>query len=712
MDGAAQMGLSLLALESYFEADMFLRECLNENERNGIARLGLLCTKLKDKTLYDALTAQELPENISVKDHAAEMVNCMGELTRAVECAVNRSTAENILHYLFLVIRYVVEEKKANLGLDKIFSFVAQYDSAIYDELLEYMRENVENIATVCSASEQEAVYNDLVKYALYENTRVKTMESIVTSYSRTGDLSNAKTWNDKVLEIDGSNLEAILRKLYFSVGASDIEHFKIKQLNCSVGDVIIPFLQISIKKLSKTDSDRLLDFISGVELFCMNRNAFDHAEIYFDFVCEYQFPAKTAFLEKHHSYIKRLANANRTAFFEKYMAVFEKYMSVMSDESVNLCIKKRLVYADAAKTSRFFDDAEKIYRSILLLKKENVDVWNGIFSCHLNFDGETGDGIQWEKFSVSEFEKILSSCSTRRKKTAILKYYAQACVLSARAQTSDHAACCEAFDSIVKYFPDGKSEEVCGFIEDFADEFLKNGIFDLALKYANLLVEKSVTDSIKARYILLFAMLECKNEDDFKHCEKFDKTMPEYKALLLACRTDSEALKYYISLVRENENCITQIKSDRKKATEKSKQCLKRGLLGLIIPISTILFFVLHVRHYDWESYEDFWYDEMQFIVILEIVFWVAIPILVFMGIRCSFLLIGHAIDLKKRNCQKMEIDKTMKKMKTMQWMTIIGFVFVILELLFLGSFSLVVLLGFLIVVLGGIISAIGKNS
>ena len=348
MNATAKMGLSLLELESYFEAEMFFKDCVDENSNNGVAWLGLLCAKLKDKTLYAAFTSMEISEQISVKNHAKEIVTCMEELTCAVEYAVSGHIAENILEYLFCLIQDIIDEKKLYSGIDKIFAFTVQYNSKFYDQLLEYMGANIETIASICSALECESIYNDLLKYTLYENVRIRTIEKIIVTYSKAKNFSSAAAWNDRLLEIDSVNLDAILRKLCFSVGAVDATGFKNKQLNCSVSDVIIPFVQKSIEKLSKANVDKLLNFIADTELFCMDRNSFDRAEIYFDFLCKYQFPAKTEFLEKHKSYIKRLASANRTAFFEKYM-------KVMSNKSMDWIIKNRLKYADSAKASRFF---------------------------------------------------------------------------------------------------------------------------------------------------------------------------------------------------------------------------------------------------------------------------------------------------------------------------------------------------------------------
>ena len=92
----------------------------------------------------------------------------------------------------------------------------------------------------------------------------------------------------------------------------------------------------------------------------------------------------------------------------------------------------------------------------------------------------------------------------------------------------------------------------------------MKKGIFDYAIKYANLSISNEPTYNIKARYVILLATLKCKNEQEFTKCEQFDKNMPEYKMLLLSCRSDAEALQKYTLLAKKNEGGVELIKRQR----------------------------------------------------------------------------------------------------------------------------------------------------
>ena len=692
MNEAVEKGLSLLELEDYFESEKFLKTCVDENLNNGVAWLGLLCAKLKDKTLYTVLTTKEMSEQIDVKNHVAKMVNYIEELECATKYAADRFVSENILKYLFIVIQSIIEEKRVNLGLDKIFSLIVQYNSEIYDQLLNYMRENIENILYVCSISECESIYNSLLKNALTRDTHIKTIENIVKSYAKMGFLSNAKTWNDKLFEVDNSNFESIIHKLYFSVGAADADEFKDKQLTCLDREFFIPFLQKSISKLSKSDAECLLDFISDTELFCLKMKAMDNAELYFDFLCRYNFQKKLLFLDEHQFYIKELATSRRTLFFEKYM-------TAMSDKSAYWHIRKRLEYAEMLRNLNFFEEAEKGYRSILLIEKENTDAWNGIFSCKLNFDGKKGDKIKWKKFSIAQLKKILSTCRNETEKKKILQYYTQACILSVSLRSKDQEKCCKVFDYLMKCLSWSKSEP----LYNFANEFLRQGHFSIALKYANLSLGNDTVYNIKSRYIILLATLRCKDEQDFKKCEKFSKSMIEYKLLLSACETDSDSFAYYIDLVQENETCVAKIKQARKEINAKSKQCLKRGFSGLIIPVLNILLLGFMFTNYEWQFYLDLWYDNVEskwigdgFVLpsIFQGVFWIFSLCIILVGIYFSWRLICCGVGLKITHKIKNElkVDQAVRKIKWLNILGIICFGIEIFELFIPGFFSILI--------------------
>jgi len=410
---AVQMGLSLLRLGSFFEADMFLNESINENKQNGTAWLGLLCTKLNDEQLYDVLTAPKLTYIKDIKKNADKISECIEELTYAVEYATERYVAENILEYLFAIIRHISDEN--NAGIDKLLAFIVQYESNTYEQVIKYAVDNIAFWASFSSVSEYESICNTLLKHITSTDTYISVVENIIAGYSSVKNHAQAKAWNDRLLEIDESNLQAIYRSMYLSVGVYTPIAFKKKTQNeYSADKFIVPFLIKAINKISKEDAEKLLDFVGEVEYSCLTDGYLQNAEFYFDFISKYKFPSRETLLEQHKNHVEFLALHHRLDFFEKFMAV-------MSHERVDWHISKRLEYADKTRTLGYFDEAKAMYNKVLLLEEDNADALSGLFACALEFNGSDGYKIKWEHFNVPTFEKVLAACPNKRKQASIL---------------------------------------------------------------------------------------------------------------------------------------------------------------------------------------------------------------------------------------------------------------------------------------------------
>lgn len=680
---AVQMGLSLLRLGSFFEADMFLNESINENKQNGTAWLGLLCTRLNDEQLYDVLTAPKLTYIKDIKKNADKISECIEELTYAVEYATERYVAENILEYLFAIIRYINDEK--NAGIDKLLAFIVQYESNTYEQVIKYAVENIAFWASFSSVPEYESICNTLLKHIANTDTYISVIESIIAGYSSVKNHTQAKTWNDRLLEIDESNLQAIYRAIYLSVGVYTPIAFKKKTQNeYSADKFIVPFLKKAINKISKEDAEKLLDFVGEVEYACLTEGHLQNAEFYFDFISKYKFPSRDALLEQHKTHVELLAMHHR-------LDLFEKFMAVMSHERVDWHISKRLEYADKIRAMGCFDEAKAMYNKVLLLEEDNADALSGLFACALEFNGSDGYKIRWEHFNIPTFEKVLAACPNKRKQVSILKQYAKACVLSARADLRSYDECCKAFDQLIKYFPESESKAVFGYVDDLADAFLKKGKFELAIKYANLSISNEPTYNIKARYVILLASLNCKSEQEFTKCEKFDKNMTEYKMLLLSCRADAEALQKYTLLAKKNEDGVARVQRERQQAivaqkqreekatadkkaiNEKSSECAKRGLWNLFLPIIMIFIAIVSAPNAEMD-YE----LEAAPVIVLLIVVGVAITNFVY-----SFILFGHTVEIKeKKTVEDISANDINKHMNTSKTMLVIGIISAILEL------------------------------
>ena len=681
---AVQMGLSLLRLGSFFEADMFFNESINENKQNGTAWLGLLCTKLNDKELYDILTTPNLSQIENSKQNAVAILGCIEELTYAVEYAAEKYIAENILWYIFNSIVLISEGK--NAGIQKLLSFILQYESNSYEGVLEFAIEKIDYWASFHSVAEYESICKELLKHISDTDLYISIVENIVKGYSSVKNLAQAKSWNDHLLEIDEGNLQAIYKAIYLSVGVFTAIEFKTQaQDNYSADTFIVPFLEKSINKISKEDAEQLLDYIGEIEYFCLTEAHLRNAEVYFDFISKYKFPSRELLLEKHKTQIEFLAQHHCQKFFEKYMAV-------MSHERVDWHISKRLEYADRARVLGYFDEAKAMYNTVLSLEEDNADALNGLFACCLEYNGSDGYKIKWEHFNIATFEKVLASCPNKRKQTTILKQYAKACVLSAKADLRNYDGCCKAFDQLIKYFPESESKAVFGYVDDLADIFVKKGIFDLAIKYANLSISNEPTYNIKARYVILLATLKCKTEQEFTNCEKFDKNMSEYKMLLLSCRADAEALQKYTLLAKKNEDGVAliqrqrqkaliaeqkkeeKLRADKKIASEKSAECVKRGLLGCLLPVAMIFLAIIGAPICEWDAYE-----EVEFAPVMAFILIIVVGIMAFVR---AMTLFEHSTKLKNdeygKTLKSEDIEKAMDKMK---WAIICGLVAIAVE-------------------------------
>ncbi len=583
-----QTAVNCLKLGSFSEAEMFFKKCISKNKQNGLAWLGLICVSLKEKELFERLTDKNSTvisqkdvmerdrfEFLSDKDAATAvkrsavlmLQNYLKQFESAVEYVQDKDIAENILNYIFDAMKYAVKEKLTGAGTDKLFSFTVRYDSGIYEDILSFFEDNISSMVSICSKEEYRSVCKELTSRITETDRYISICEKIIAGYCADRDLEQARLWNNKILEVDEVNVQAILRNAYFSVGLFNSDEFKSKkQTGFSADKTVIPYLKKSIMKMQKEDAEALLAFIGEVEYYCLNNGYFSNAELYFDFIVKYNFEARGELLNKHMDSVKLLADNDRISFFEKYL-------SAMGEEAVDWHIEKRLLFANELRYSRKFKTATDIYKSIFALEENNTEALNGIFACRLEYDGIEGTLVNWKSFNTGSFEKILSSCADTEEQTDLLEQYVSACISTVKNRDGKYGDCCKVFDQIIKYFPGEAQTKVFAYIDETAEALLSNAAFGLAKKYANFSIKNEPANNTRARYVLLLAALKCKNEEELLLCKKFNKNNNEYRMLLHACGNNEAELQRYVSLPEKKQAVMEQIRQKKQRELDAKRR-------------------------------------------------------------------------------------------------------------------------------------------
>ena len=116
-----------------------------------------------------------------------------------------------------------------------------------------------------------------------------------------------------------------------------------------------------------------------------------------------------------------------------------------------------------------------------------------------------------------------------------------------------------EIFSQIIRYYPEGDDKNAYQNMLEYACASLSAGNFAEAQKYSDMVINGNAENSqvISAIYIMLFIKLNCRNEEEFNHCDKFNTQMPEYMALLQACSADRAQLKKLSDLTENNSRTV-----------------------------------------------------------------------------------------------------------------------------------------------------------
>ena len=646
-----QTAVRCLQQGAYDNAEMFFDDCINENKTNGSAWLGLLCTKLENPALYNEIVNSTTVAYTFAENDEQELSGLIEELQNAIEFAPDRQIAENILSYVLYAIRIITCKSEVNNGLQALFDLIIKYESSIYNEAVDYISNCIPEISRICPTG-YEKICREVLARITDVNRYVELIENIIQGYISDKSILKVKEWNDKLLEVDESNLKANMRAVYLLVDSVDVNSFQQRQLNVHVETTVIPYLEQMVHHISKNDAESVLRFASEMELYSLENNKLSNAEAYFDFVVKYSFQGREEFLEKHKAYTDFLA-ANSAENF------FEKYLRTMSHERVDWHISQRIRFADKLREIAQIDLATKMYNSVFILEEDNFSALNGLFAASIRLCGKPYSNIQWENFNVVNFEKILEHCPNSKTQLRIVQQYLDVCISSIdKEHYSNFVYQDKTLEQLLKYFPASEGKKMYSYVDEISDCFLKEEEYDLALKYANLSLQNEPTYNVKARYNILFATLKCSKLTDFVKCEQFDKNMQEYKLLLLSCKGNDEALQKYIEIAKKNEKFVSeakrkradeaqrakekkereeretaerrareareeaqrqeQLRADKAVVLEKQRDVRIRAFVFLLFPVGMFILALIGGKNIDWDYFEDAMYAPVVLIIAL----------------------------------------------------------------------------------------------
>ena len=333
-----------------------------------------------------------------------------------------------------------------------------------------------------------------------------------------------------------------------------------------------------------------------------------------------------------------------------------------MSHERVDWHISQRIRFADKLREINQLDLATKMYNSVFSLEEDNFSALNGLFAASIGLCGKPYNNIRWEDFNIGNFEKILEHCPNSKIQLRIVQQYLDACISSIdKRDYGDFVYHDKTLEQLLKYFPASESKKMYSYVDEISDCFLKEGKYDLAIKYANISLQNEPTYNIKARCNILFATLKCDKLTDFVKCEQFDKNMQEYKLLLLSCKGNDEALQKYIEIAKKNEKFVSeakrkradeaqkaqekkereereaaqrkareereeaerqaQLRADKAAVLEKHHDVRTRAIVFLLFPVGMLILALIGGKNIDWEYFEDATYAPVILIITLFIV-------------------------------------------------------------------------------------------
>lgn len=134
-----------------------------------------------------------------------------------------------------------------------------------------------------------------------------------------------------------------------------------------------------------------------------------------------------------------------------------------------------------------------------------------------------------------------------------------------------------EIFAQLLRYFPEGEDKKMFSNMRLYSEACLAVGEFMEAENYADKLLAQDCGEVclISARKTKLFCKLQCRSNEEFRHCAQFTKEMPEYCDLLVACAENEKKLSEFIKLAESN---LQTVENDRLKREEAEKKRLEEA--------------------------------------------------------------------------------------------------------------------------------------
>ena len=417
--------LQCLRIGAFDDAASMFDASLRENDKNGDLWLGKLCADIHDGALYDEVKGAK-----SVSEHSAEIISDYNVLRNAIDFAADKSTAERLLSFVYEQLRRRLAEGSGALSkadaetVFNLYKLCGDYKS----ENAERMRDCLLQYISRLTASDATELLDYLFARIPSVQKLLNALEETTKQYMQLGNFDRAKRYNDRILELDEANGNALMNRFYIANCKSGRAAF----ISSASGVHDLSILEEGLPKISKKDAQDIIGTLCEAESALMQVGYFDAARRLFQCIVKYDFDGRDAFLQRHAACFGQLAEskADRSAFFEEILAAYP-------DRSAKFHIESRLTYAKTLQKHDIFQRAEAMYNTVLNIESENYRALAGILLCKLHIGGSKKvSDVQWGNWDQALFERILAACPNQRAQAKFVDDMCSWCIAAMRHPT------------------------------------------------------------------------------------------------------------------------------------------------------------------------------------------------------------------------------------------------------------------------------------
>jgi len=569
-------GKECLKDDDFEDALNFFNDCIEEDNGNGQAWIGLLCAKLKNYNLLELFSNNKKEIFLKMNKNDFELLKkCNVELKNIIEFADSKQDGSRILDiYLNLFLKEIIKCFKNDPSLSDliyiIFELINSYNTKFKIEARKLIAKNIEIIylnKTLCS-NLINLILSTLPKNSL--DKYLEILENYIEFCIGKNDYEEAKKFNDLKLEHFDHDYEANIRNLYYSNGVNTYDEFlNIQNNDISIGKSVVTYSEHLVEIMQESNALKLIEFICKTEIDILqnlktnNKISIDNAKKYFEFAIKYKFNDRNDFIKKNYKFLPKIVENNDLNFSK---LIISSMPHLNTDDYL-----KYLAYTSTLfRKNNFFSNSLELAKEALTLQNNNFDALSNMMLSEMNV-GNHSCNIKWKKMNKDYFESVIKYCPSIELQQAFINELIDTslCYIDdcEDKKTKDFYYTFECFDLLLKYSNISDSNKYL-LVDKISLKCLENKIFDKAKFYANLSLQNNSRDNYNARYVLLLEALQCANENEFVNCDKFNKNLTEYKNLILSCSSSSEKRSHFTKLANDNLKNIEKINQEIKEKT------------------------------------------------------------------------------------------------------------------------------------------------